>query len=148
MRWAAVPRLCRRSSCVRTSSSTRGVPTYPYLRISRSILLSSPNLRKSGSQDQKLSAIGERHPRPVNAFVAQPGAFEFRRIEVYNRFPDRRIEKLEIDFERQRGSLMKALHIVADEKSPDDKSPRLCLFPRRSGHTRSAGAAQNAPNHS
>src|SRR5512136_761806 len=72
---------------------------------------------QSRSQDDQFSIISERHACPVNAFVAKPGAFKLRWIEIHNRFPDRRFEELEVDFERKRGCLMKAFDIVANEKS-------------------------------
>lgn len=74
---------------------------------------------KARSQNNQFSAIGKRHACPVNALIAEPRAFEFSRVKVDHNLFDGRIQKLEINFERQCRGLIEAFDIISNEKPAD-----------------------------
>src|SRR6202140_216784 len=76
----------------------------------------------TGSEDDQLRTVGQRHASAVDRLVAEPCAVKFMRIKINDSLPDGRIEYLEIDFQAQLGGTMKAFGVVADEKAAHRKS--------------------------
>src|SRR5579864_7435736 len=68
-------------------------------------------------EDDQLCAVGQGHPRTVDGLVTQPCAVKLMRIEINDSLLHRRVHRLEIHFQAERGGTVKALGIVANEKS-------------------------------
>src|ERR1700731_3879795 len=53
----------------------------------------------TGSEDDQLRTVGQRHAGAVDRLVAEPCAVKFVRIKINHSLLDGRIEYLEIDFQ-------------------------------------------------
>src|SRR6202008_1155385 len=71
----------------------------------------------AGREDDQLCAVGQGHPRTVDSLVTQPCAVKLMRIEINDSLLHRRVHRFEVHFQAQRGSAMKGLDVVADEKA-------------------------------
>src|ERR1700756_1302220 len=67
-------------------------------------------------EDDQLCTVGQCHARTIDSFVAQPCTVKFMRIEINDSLLHRRVHRLEVHFQAERGGAVKALGIVADEK--------------------------------
>src|SRR5579863_8771300 len=71
----------------------------------------------AGRQDDQLRTISQCHACAVDGLVAQPCTVKLMRIEINDSFLHGRVHGLEVHFQAERGGTVKAVHIVADEKS-------------------------------
>src|ERR1700756_1635417 len=67
-------------------------------------------------EDDQLCTVGQGHARTVDSLVAQPCTVKFMRIKINDSLLHRRVHRLEVHFQAERGGAVKALGIVADEK--------------------------------
>src|ERR1700756_1342640 len=68
-------------------------------------------------QDDQLCTVGQCHARTIDSFVAQPCTVKFMRIEINDSLLHRRVHALDVHFQAQPGSAMKAFDVVPDEKA-------------------------------
>src|SRR5579872_6705027 len=71
----------------------------------------------AGRQDDQLRTVGQCHAGTVDCLVAQPCAVKLVRIEINDSFLHGRVHGLEVHFQAERGGAVKALNIVAYEKT-------------------------------
>src|SRR5450432_608786 len=79
----------------------------------------------SGSQHNQLRSIRQRHPRPVNRLVPQPGAMELIRVKENHRLLNRLIEQNNIYFQTELRGFSEAFLVVADEQTTSHQSSIL-----------------------
>src|SRR5580700_9851529 len=71
----------------------------------------------AGRQDDQLRTVSQCHACAVDGLVAQPCAVKLVRVEINDSFLYGRVHGLEVHFQAERGGAVKALNIVANEKS-------------------------------
>src|ERR1700722_4038223 len=68
-------------------------------------------------QNDQICPVGQCHARTVKCLVAQPCAVKLMRIKIRDSLLYWRLQRLEVDFQSQRGGAVKALYVVADEEA-------------------------------
>src|ERR1700730_4471388 len=68
-------------------------------------------------EDDQLGTVGQRHAGSVDCLVSEPGAVKLIGIKINDSLSERRLHRLEVHFQAQRGGAVKALSVVADEKA-------------------------------
>src|ERR1700712_4966284 len=72
-------------------------------------------------EHDQFGSVGQGHAGPVDAFVAEPGAAELKRIEENDSLPDLPRHHLKVDLEAQACGMLEAFCIIADVHAADDQ---------------------------